>query len=428
MSLSSITDMSRLLLGVALSASIFVVFSFEANARGRGLTLDQAISKALAFDPRLKSEQAESAARRSETLQSSLSPNPELSVDIDNFMGNGDVSGFGGSEMTVGIDQKFELGGKRSARIARGIAAENVSAATIKAARRAVIARVTTDFYRVLEARKRVTLRRQQKKQFNDLLRPLKRRVEAGGSPEADLIRGQIAAEQAGVALETARFNLGASRKRLAANWSGGLLRSARVRGQLRLPKREALPLQSILSRLKNHPELQRFEALQENLLAELDVQKSLAVPDLTLGFGVRRFAQNDDTAFVAKGSIPLPFRNQNQGAVSAAAERIDKTSWQRDAVRQKLKRQLIADYNVLHRSCHETRRYANTIIPKARSSVTSIKQGYFRGRFKVVDLLDAISVLTQAQGRQTQTLAQCQIAASQIKVLTGVNPLGNRQ
>ncbi len=426
MSLSSITDISRLLIGIALSVSIFGVFSFEANAKG--LTLNHALSKALAFDPRLKSEQAESAARRSETLQSSLSPNPELSLDIDNFMGNGDLSGFGGSEVTVGIDQKFELGGKKSARIARGIAAENVSTAAIKTVRRSVIARVTTDFYRVLEARKRVALRRQQKKQFNELLRPLKRRVEAGGSPEADLIRGQIAAEQAGVSLETAQFNLSAARKRLAGNWSGNMLRATRVRGQLRLPKREALPLQSILSRLKNHPELQKFEALQKNRLAELDVQKSLAVPDLTLGIGVRRFAENDDTAFVAKGSIPLPFYDQNQGAVNAAAERIDKTSWQRDAVRQKLKRQLIADYNVLHRSCHETRRYANTIIPKARSSVTSIRQGYFRGRFKVVDLLDAISVLTQAQGRQTQTLAQCQIAASQIKVLTGIHPLGSQK
>ena len=414
------------MLGLAICVSGYLVASSQAVADV--LTLDGAIAKAIAFDPRLKSELVEGAARNAETYQSSLSPNPELSVDLENFLGSGDLSGFGGSELTLGIDQKFELGGKRSARIAKGQAAEDLSSAEFRALRRAVIARVAADFYEVLGAMRKVRLRLAQRKQFQELLGPLRERVEAGGSPEADLTRGQIAAEQANVVLESAQLETEAARQKLAANWSGYLSSAMHIRGRLKRPIREAMPLSAVLGRLKSHPELLKFDALRDHRLAEYDVQKTLAVPDLTLGLGVRRLAETDDVAVVAKGSIPLPIRDRNEGNILAAAERVGKAEFEREVVWQKLKRQLISAYGALHRSCHETRRYTNNIVPKARSTVTSIKKGYFRGRFKVVDLLDAISVLTEAESRQTDTLVICRIAATRIKTLTGIDPLNGQR
>ncbi len=392
------------------------------------LTLDQAIAKAMAFDPRLKSQQAEAAALEAETYQASLSPNPELSAEVENFLGSGAARGFGAADITVSLEQRFELGGKRAARIARGQAAQDYNAAQLRALRRAVVARVSADFFAVLGARKKLQLRKAQRKQFRELLRPLKERVEAGGSPEADLTRGQIALDEAVVALETAAFELEAARRKLAANWSGSLNGTTVARGRLRLPSREAMPLASILGRLKSHPELKQFEALHSARLAELGVQESLAVPDLTLGIGVRRLGDSDDVALVAQGSIPLPLRDRNEGAITAAAERVGKVAYERDVVWQSLKRRLIAAYGRLHKSCHETRRYATTIVPRARATVASIKRGYFRGRFKVVDLLDAISVLTEAESRQGETLVQCQIAAVDIKTLTGIDPFNGRK
>lgn len=416
-----------IVLCVCLSA-LPVINSPAQGRAGRGLTINTAISKALAHDPRLKSERVEAAALSAETYQASLSPNPELFVDVENFLGSGDFRGFGGADLTVGIDQRFELGGKKAARVARGLAAEDLSSAQLKAVRRAIIARVSADFFEVLGARKKLHLRKAQMKQFRELLRPLQERVEAGGSPEADLTRGQIASAQANVALEAAVFELDTVRQKLASNWSGNLSSATGLRGRLKQPTREAASLASILEQLKSHPELRKFEALHAARLAELDVQHSLAVPDLTLGIGVRRVGESDDMAFVARGSIPLPIRNQNEGNVTAAAERIGKAAYERDVVWQALKRQLISAYGRLHRNCHETRRYAADILPKARATVASIKQGYFRGRFKVVDLLDAISVLTVAEIRHSETLVQCRIEAVKIKTLTGIDPLNGRK
>ncbi len=392
------------------------------------LTFERAVSKALAFDPRLKAQKMETEALRAETYQASLSPNPEFSVDVDNFLGSGALSGFGGSEITLGLDQRFELGGKRAARINRGQAAEDFGSAELRAIKRAIIARVARDFFAVLGAQKKLALRKAQRGKFLELLRPLRERVAAGGSPEADLTRGQIAAEQAKIALESAQFELKAARQKLASNWSGHLSNGTRVRGDLLPPTREATPLIAILARLKSHPDLQKFEALHAVRLAELDVQHSLAVPDVTLGIGVRRFNETDDVALVAKGAVAIPIRDRNEGAILAAAERVGKAAYERDVVWQELKRRLIAAFGALHRNCHETRRYQLSIVPKARNAVVSIRRGYFRGRFKVVDLLDSITVLTEAQSRQIDTLVQCRTAAANIKTLTGIDPLNGQK
>ncbi len=393
------------------------------NAASNRLTLAQSITKALAFNPKLKSEKLEGRARRAETWQGSLSPNPELSVDVDDFLGSGSVRGFGAADVTVGINKKFELGGKRSARIAKGQAVEDMNYAQREALRREVIVQVSSDYFNVLGAKKNMVLRKKQYRLFETLLAPLKRRVEVGGSPESDLIRGQIAAQQARIAFENAHITLESARQRLASNWSSRLGKTY-VLGRLRQPNREAIAITSILKKLNFHPEVKKFEARHSAKIAELDIQKSLSVPDITLGLGVRRFGGNGDMAFVAKGSMPLPFQNTNEGNITAAAERIGKASLSRDALKQNLRRRLVSTYGLLHRNCHETRRYKATITPKARSAVKSIKQGYFNGRFKVVDLLDAISVLTQAEQRETETLVQCRIAATKIKTLTEIDPL----
>lgn len=393
------------------------------GAYGGNITLRTAIDKSLAFAPQLKALQLELKALQSESYQAGRSPNPELDIDVENFLGGGDFNGFDSSEVTLSISQKFELGGKRYARINKGLAKEDVLLAELRATRRAVIMQVSIDFIKALGAQMRVRLHRRQERQFKDLLAPLRKRVAAGGSPKADLTRGQVALERASVALESAEFSRNAAWRQLASNWSGNLSSSGHVRGRLRAPLREAAPLASILRRLRAHPVIRQFEAIYAAREAELDVQESLAVPDLTLGLGVRRMGETDDFALVATGSIPLPIRDRNEGAISAALERIGKADLERDVVWQRLKRQVYSAYGLLHKNCHEARRYNSSIVPKSKSAVSSIRSGYFRGRFKVVDLLDAISNLTESEIRQSEALVACRVAAMKIKTFTELDP-----
>ena len=80
------------------------------------LTLDRALSLALTRNPGLAAFSLEVRAREARALQASLAPNPDFSIEVENFGGKGTFSGFDGSETTISLGQLMELGGKRGKR------------------------------------------------------------------------------------------------------------------------------------------------------------------------------------------------------------------------------------------------------------------------------------------------------------------------
>src|SRR3546814_16304334 len=52
---------------------------------------------------------------------------------------------------------------------------------------------------------------------------------------------------------------------------------------------------------------------------AELELERSQAIPDLTLSAGVRQFRETDDSAFLVGVSIPIPVFDRNRGAIERA-------------------------------------------------------------------------------------------------------------
>src|SRR3546814_14806796 len=52
---------------------------------------------------------------------------------------------------------------------------------------------------------------------------------------------------------------------------------------------------------------------------AELEVERSRAVPDLTVSAGVRQFHETDDSAFLVGVRIPIPVFDRQRGAIPLA-------------------------------------------------------------------------------------------------------------
>src|SRR3546814_16879005 len=56
---------------------------------------------------------------------------------------------------------------------------------------------------------------------------------------------------------------------------------------------------------------------------AELELERSQAIPDLTLSAGVRQFRETDDSAFLVGVSIPIPVFDRNRGAIERAGAEV---------------------------------------------------------------------------------------------------------
>ena len=214
---------------VALAAAMLA-----ATTAGHAIDLSTAIRKALGADPRMPSGQLEIEAARGGVIQAGKRPNPELSVEIEDFLGSGDYRGFEKATLTVSIQQKFERGGKREARVAAAYGKEDVAAAEAAVTMREIIAQTKIDYIAVLGAMHRLDLLGRSTKRFDELVPLLRRRVEAGASPPADVARGELAAGKARVMVEKGRVELQSAKRLLVANWSGALEDATALAGRLR--------------------------------------------------------------------------------------------------------------------------------------------------------------------------------------------------
>ena len=80
------------------------------------LPLRAAFAAALLNSPALAAFSWEVRAREAGAIQAGQLPNPEFSLEVEEFGGGGDRSAFDSADTTVRLGQVFELGGKRAKR------------------------------------------------------------------------------------------------------------------------------------------------------------------------------------------------------------------------------------------------------------------------------------------------------------------------
>lgn len=409
----------RRLAGVSIS--IFALLT-SASA-GATLDLSQAIRRALDADPRMVGAQLEIEATRGGVIQAAKRPNPELSVEIEDFLGSGDYRGFEKASVTISVQQRFERGGKRDARIAAAQGKEDVAAAEVAVTMREIITQTKIDFIAVLGAIQKLDLLTRSGRRFDELVPLLRRRVEMGASPPADIARGELSAGKARVMTEKARIELQAVKRQLVSNWAGNLGDAAVISGRLRHNGHPTMALGNLLPGLEEHPAVRIWASVYSQREGELRLQRATASPDLTLGLGVRRIFETDDTAIRAGGSIPLPIRDRNEGSIIEAERRLAKVEFDRQAALRSLQRRVIEAHGELEASCLEARRLAEAVLPVARRARDDVQQSFEQGRLGVKDLLDINRDLYEAEVQQLEADVRCHAAAAKVETLAARRP-----
>jgi cobalt-zinc-cadmium efflux system outer membrane protein len=397
-----------------------------AVAPAQALDVQTAISKAIAADPRLTAGGLDVEAAHGAVVQAGKHPNPEASIEVENFAGSGDFSGFEASEVTLGVQQKFERGGKRSARLLEAYGKEDVANAQFAILRREVAAQTRIDFVAVLAGMATVDLLARSVKRLEALVPQLEKRLAAGASLKADVARGQLAAGRARVGLEKARSQVRGLKQQLVANWNGSLSDADSISGQLRHNGHRSLPLAELLPLLDRHPAIRAWDAVWAERSGNVSVQHSLAVPDVTVGAGVRRLGESDDVAFVFTGSIPLPIHDRNEGNIITSQAQLDKVRFEREAARRALKRKLIEAHGELQAECLESQKLFDAVVPAGRVAADDIVNTFEQGRLTAKDVLDGYSALLDVEQLQIEADARCHAAEVKVETLVARKPWVN--
>lgn len=445
------------------------------SLNGRAITLRDALGLALEYSPALAVFDWDIRISEARRLQAGLRPNPELSLEIEEFRfgegpktiatsrsigtggidieretQNGASSGFEEAEFTLRLSQLIELGGKRAKRIRLAEQGGMVAHWDYEVARADVAANVANSFAAVLAAQERVLLASETVTLAQNLATAIQARVDAGKTSPIEATRTQVQHNQALIQKNNEDRRLEAARILLAAAWGATAATFREASGDFHATDPRP-PLDSLRERVLDTPDFVRWAAELQRRDALLTVEKSRRIPDLTLTLGFRttglesrkaerlglssspgfflgdtrtRFDEGRDNTFVFEFSLPLPLFNRNQGSIREAEFFVEKGAAERRSLEMEIGVALRLAYEGLRAAIEEIESLEANVIPAAQRAFESIDRGYREGKFGYLEVLDAQRSLVAARVQRVDALALYHEARVQIDRLSGGQPL----
>lgn len=381
------------------------------------LTLQEALDRALSASPRIDGAKAGEDAARGAERQAAAIPNPELAVEIENFEGNGPYEGMGSAELTYGLTQEIEVGGKRSAR-RRSATAERQAAELISEATRLDLIRdVTTLYVEAVAADQSFELAKELEGIAQRVLQNVTERVNAAREPLVQQSKAEVAATTSSIARQRAANAREAARQSLARAWGDGML-SDRLSSAEFFERPEPQHLDAYSTLLRNSPDILRLTRIQAAREADVRAARAEIVPNPTLSLGVRQFRETDRSALIAGVSLPLPVFNQNSGAIRRSRGEARMAESELRQGERDLAGQLLDAWTRWRSAATEATSLAEVILPQADKAFRLTLEGYRAGRFQFLEVLDAQRTLFEARAEHVSALAQLHIAQAQVERL----------
>lgn len=381
------------------------------------LSFDEAVSKTLALSPKLRIAGSEISAKAGAKVQSSLLPNPVLGYSVENVFGNKDWQGWESAESRYEIAQLIETGGKRGYRYQTAKFQYYAAQAGFEARQLFVLNRLLKLFTLVVSAQENYQLAVDQTKVAEEVYKTVSAKVEAGKVSLIQQNKAEIALSTAQINLEKTKAEFFKSRERLSILWGASCPDFDRVSFpfyEINSPR----PIEECLLDIRNNPELVRSQMDHNAAHQNLNLEKSLAIPDVTVTLGYKTLQDTGNKGMILGASIPIPLFNQNQGNVQKARAETFKTRDQYVELELALENKLSIAHRELIRAYKEAEKIRSTVLKAATQSFELAKEGYNEGKFEYLDMLDSQKTLFEVRERYIQALLNYHQSIADIEYL----------
>ena len=408
---------------IALAAFLFLpgIVLAEENQEKKligAITLVQAQQIVLLQNPDLQAFSYEVRAREAETLQAGLTFNPNLNVQLENVAGSGNFNGVDQSETTVQLSQRLELGNKRHLRKNSANLSKEIAGWDYEVQRLEVLTHVSQSFTQVLKAQQKVSLTIEGVELAKKFFNAVSERVKAGKVAAIERIKAKVALANMRMEEERARQDLKNARRQLSVLWGDAEPSFDSAQGDLFLVPDKVLPG---IAALSANPRLSKWSTALAHRQAELDVENSKAVPDLTLSGSYRRLEQTGDNALVFGMAVPLNWFNRNQGGIAKARHRLSKAQEEKRAEALRIQEALLKAQSEVSFSHAKVISIKTEVLPGATKALDAISEGYRFGKFGLLDVLDSQKTFFQFQSQYLDALADYHNAVADVKRLSGI-------
>jgi len=371
------------------------------------LSLSQALDEAAARSPAIVAAEAEVAAAEARIRQAGYRSNPELSLEVENFAGTGELRGLRSTETTLAINQRLDLGGRRGARVGAAVAQLEVQKLRLAIAKADLAQSVREQFARAIAAREKLAQASENEMRARELARVAGILVDAGRDPPLRALRARSALAQAEAEREAAVADELAARSSLAALFGVSQPVGSVAGTALDLTPRNVNPDISLDVRLAD----------AERAAAAAGVREQIAERrlDPAVGVGVRHVRETGDVGLVAGLSMPLRLFDRNQGNIDAARQAANAADARRVsalATTTARARNAIANVEAAQRRVEALEKAA---VPEASEALRLAELSYREGRASLLELIDIQNAYTAARTSLTEARLTLALATAEL-------------
>lgn len=382
------------------------------------ITLNDAVAKAISASPRIKARAAGISAAKGLREQADYWPNPNVGIEAEDVAGSGQFSGINGAEITYGVSQRIETGGKRASRIT--VAEHDIALAQIETdiERLNLIRDVHVAYTDAVAAQEILQFSKDRKILAEQVYATVKKRVNTAREPEIQQSKANIGVASATFNMSRAERELQHTKHVLSSLWAGH-------NGHFKLDDENFYNLQlppteqEVELLLDSTPYLRRWDTEYQRRASVIDVEKSQAIPDPTIAVGVRDLRGAGEQAFMVGLSIPIPVFNTNQGNITKARNDALQAKSQGLDAELTLRNEVFQHLEDLTNAYEEAETLKRDIVPSAKKAFRLSREGYQAGKFPYLEVLDAQRTLFEVKEQYVDALKRYHVAKVNVERLT---------
>lgn len=389
------------------------------SAQGLVITLDEAIRKALNFNPDLRALRMNVDIARSAITRANTFTNPEASLTF----GKGSTVGEGGNRSSITgydfeVDKQMRLGSwwfnRKAAKAGYEAAKQG-----LRSAEQALIREVKSTFYSLLSLERNLQLADETVRLNDELAKVARARFE----------RGEVSEVEANI-FEVETESSIQERKRLEATSLSEMLRfknllgfasEVEVKPQGELFDRElSFNLDELLSfATQNRPDLLAAQNKIKQAKMEATLAKVEALPPVTVGFRRAKEVRGEEFTGIKLG-IGVPIFDQNRARIKETDALREQAKAQFEATKLQVLREIRTAYNNLNLLKERIDIYDQKMKPKLEKTLEVYKGAYQNGQAGLFEILINERQYFQAKGNYLNTLNEYDQAAAELERVIG--------
>jgi cobalt-zinc-cadmium efflux system outer membrane protein len=398
-----------------------VVDSANAVKKAFPLTLESAIKRTLINNPQLHEFDFKRQINTGKATTAALEPGYAVGVELENFLGSGDVAGIKNLELTLTLSSVIELGDKLVARKNVSDVKQQMLIVQKQLRTLDILAEVMRRYINVLAEQETLHAVNDAEQLARYTYQAVTQRVKAGASPILEQKRAEAALAVARLDEQTAKQRLHASIKSLSIMWGEQQPEFNKVQGDL-FSLTSSPSFQTLIASLSTSPHIQLFAQRSRVQNAQLRLVQAANQPDVSWTAGIRRVSSIDETTWVAAASVPLFSESRNLGEYVAQKARLDQIEQQKQANLRGLYHQINQALDARNRALLKVSTFQQHIIPPLKEALKLVEKAYSNGRFSYLEWVSTRKELLDAQHTLIQSAKQAHQRGADIEALTGIS------